>query len=345
MRQNDTNEERTKVIKTFSSHAKAYEQGNRVGKSADTFRPATAKDTKRINNTRQNNFSPPRPVTEDFKKTPLSDENSEKNRSYRESSKTHIPSPFTGLLLAIITVLSIASFIIMVSQTTKIDRISIKTEDVGFNDKILKICEEKLKGKSYIGLDSTDLEKAILTLSPLISDCELSGDFPRGLDVDIIYESPAFYTCSDDMFYGLSADLKVLSKGRLEDLDLSSVVGSLARVYLPSFKEREIGESIEFSSGEKYIFRLCEALAEYTALGKITSVDLSNTQRISFIFENRFRCDLGDSSDIEVKLTAAESIFKNKLQSLKNTNRTAVINVSNPTSASFRTDVPLEKKD
>lgn len=344
MRQNDIHGEQTRVIKSFSSHTKAELRKDNTASSAAAFRPAAANAAKKANNTRQNDFSPPRSVTEDFKKAKLSEEKAKEKEVYRENGKAHIPSPFTGLLLAIITVLSIASLIIMLSQTTKIDRISVKTEDLGFNDKIIKTCE-KLKGQSYIGLDSKDVEKAILKLSPLISECEFSGSFPRKLDVNIIYESPSYYTCSEDMFYGLSSELKVLSKGRLEDTDLSSVVGSLVRVYLPSFNEQEIGESLEFSSGEKYIFRICKTLSEYTALGKITSVDLSNTQRISFIFENRFRCDLGDSNDIEVKLTAAEGIFKNKLQSLKDSDRTAVINVSNPTSASVRTDVPLEKNE
>ena len=105
-----------------------------------------------------------------------------------------------------------------------------------------------------------------------------------------------------------------------------------------------MGEKIGFSSGEGYIFRVCEKLADYKSLGKISSVDLSNTQMISFIFQDRFRCDLGNADDIEVKLTAAENIFNNKLQGLKTGERTAVINVSNPTSASVRTDVTLEKE-
>ena len=345
MRQNDTNEERTKVIEGFSTREKAAARQKNERNKADGFRPAAAKIAKASNKTRQSDFSPPRSVTEDFKKAKPSEKQSAPKKAVREKEakkiRGHIPSPFTGLLLALIIVLAIASFITIVSQTTKIDKISIKTEDVGFNDKALKICE-KLKGKSYIGLDSADIEKAILKLSPLISECNLSGQFPRKLEVSITYESPAYYTCSEDMFYALSPELKILGKGRLEELDITSVDSSLVRLYLPSFIEEEIGENIEFSSGESYIFRICEKLADYEALGKIHSVDLSNTQRISFIFEKRFRCDLGSSDDIEAKLTAAENIFKNKLQGLLGTERTAIINVSNPTSASVRTDVPLE---
>lgn len=345
MRQNNINEERTKVIESFSARERAAARQKNVKEKADGFRPAAVKSAKEGNNARQRDFSPPRSVTEDFKKARPSEKQSTPQKAVREKQakriRGHIPSPFTGLLLALITVLTVASFITIVSQTTKIDKISIKTEDVGFNDKALKICE-KLKGKSYIGLNSADIEKAILSLSPLISDCKFSGQFPRKLNVSITYESPAYYTCSEDMFYALSPELKILSKVNLEDLDMSSVDSSLVRLYLPSFIEQETGEMLEFSSGEGYIFRICEKLADYEALGKIYSVDLSNTQKISFIFEKRFRCDLGSSDDIEAKLTAAESIFKNKLQGLLGTERTAVINVSNPTSASVRTDVPLE---
>ena len=348
MRQTDTNEEHTKVIKSVPSHTGVAAGQKNGKKNANTFHPASVKNAKTTDKTRQNNFSPPRPITEEFKKP---NNFQYKNETKKESVEkkggngaSHIPSPFTGLLLAIIIIIALVSLITMISQSTRIDKISIETEDVGYNNEIIKICES-LAGKSYIGLKSAEVEKSILSLSPLISDCKLSGKFPRALTVSIIYENPAYYTCSEDMFYALSAELRILGKSRLDEFDLSSVDSSLIKLYLPSFNGQEIGKKLEFSSGESYIFRICETLFEYEGLGKISSADLRNTQNISFIFEEHFRCDLGSADDIDIKLTAAENIFKTKLEALRNSDRTAIINVRNPASASVRTDVSLEKDE
>ena len=347
MRQNDTNAERNKVINGASSRTGAAAGQKNGKKNSDAFHPAAVKNAKAADKARQNDFSSPRPISDELKKpSPLQTKSEAKNESVEKKGRNgdyHIPSPFTGLLLAIIIIIALVSLIAMISQSTKIERISIESEDVGYNEEILKICES-LAGKSYIGLNSAEVEKAILALSPLISDCKLSGKFPRALTVSIVYEKPTYYTCTEDTFYALSAELKILGKGNLEEIDLSSV-DSLIKLYLPSFKTQEIGKKIEFSVGEGYIFKLCEKLSEYEGLGKISSADLRNTQNISFIFEGSFRCDLGSSDDIDVKLTAAENIFENRLQSLINSGRTAVINVSNPNSASVRTDVSLEKEE
>ncbi len=348
MRQNDTNAERNKVINGASSRTGAAAGQKKGRKNADAFHPAAVKGAKATDKARQSGFSSPRPISEELKKpSPLQTKSEAKNESVEKKGRngaSHIPSPFTGLLLAIIIIIALVSLIAMISQSTKIERISIESEDVGYNEEILKI-SESLAGKSYIGLDSAEVEKAILALSPLISDCKLSGKFPRALTVSIVYENPTYYTCAEDTFYALSEELKILGKGSLDEMDPSSIDASLIKLYLPSFKTQEIGKKIEFSVGESYIFKLCEKLSEYEGLGKICSADLRNTQNISFIFEDSFRCDLGSADDIDVKLTAAENIFENRLQPLIKSGRTAVINVSNPNSASVRTDVSLEKEE
>lgn len=262
-------------------------------------------------------------------------------RQTERNRKGHIPSRFTGLLLAIILLISVASLICFSILSTKITNIYVIDEDNGFNDFILSSCE-KLKGKSYLLTSTKAVETEILKKSPLIKDIKFLGKFPRKLEISVIYDNPDYYTVANDIVYTLNSDLKVLGRSDINE-ETSLLEASLTKLLLPEFKEPKSGEFLEFTSNDAYIKRVCSALCSYTSLGEISFINLTNTQGIYFIFDTNYRCDLGDSGDLDAKLISAENIYEKKILPIKSTtpNRTAIINVSTPASASIRTDVDL----
>jgi hypothetical protein len=272
----------------------------------------------------------PQPLREELKK-----------ETRREKNK-HLPSPFSGLMLAIILVIFIYAVVTFSVGSTKIERIEVVGEDVELNQEIVNICSH-LEGRSYLFLNTKAEKKEILKKSPLIYDISFKGRFPRALKVIVRYENPDFYTVSGDYIYTLNSELKILTKHDIKDSDVSLSREGLTKLSLPEFKEANAGDYLEFTGDGAYIKRVCDALCDYDKFGEISFINLTNTQRIYFIFDTRFRCDLGDSQQIEVKLIAAENIYRNKLTTVKQSSpdRTAVINVSDPSFGSIRTDVDL----
>ena len=263
-------------------------------------------------------------------------------KNEKASIKRHLPSPFSGLLLASILVIFIYGVITFSIGSTKIERIEIVGEDTDLNQEILSICSH-LEGSSYLFLDTKAEKAEILKKSPLIRDISFKGKFPRALKVIVRYEDPDFYTVSGDYLYTLNSSLKILTKHSISDNDFSLSNEGLTKLLLPEFKEANAGEYLEFINDGAYIKRVCDALCDYDKFGEISLINLTNTQRIYFIFDTRFRCDLGDSQELDVKLLAAENIYRNKLIPVKEASldRTAVINVSDPSFGSIRTDVDL----
>lgn len=284
--------------------------------------------------------SSPKPLNENYSKQNAEPTASARRKSER-NKKGHVPSRFTGLLLAIILLISIICLVCFSILSTKITNIYIKDEDNGFNDFILSSCE-KLKGKSYLFISTKAIEAEILKKSPLIKDVKFTGKFPRKLQISAIYDNPDFYTVANDVVYTLNSDLKVLGMSDISD-EATLSEASLVKLLLPEFKEAKLGEFLEFTSSDAYIKRVCDALCSYTALGEISFINLTNTQRIYFIFDTNYRCDLGDSGDLDTKLISAENIYEKKIIPIKSAspNRTAIINVATPASASIRTDVDL----
>lgn len=264
------------------------------------------------------------------------------NAEKGSNAKRHLPSPFSGLLLAFILVVSIYALITFSIGSTKIARIEIVGEDIGLNQEIMSISSH-LEGRSYLFLNAKEERAEILKKSPLIKSIEFKGRFPRTLKVIVRYEESDFYTVAGDTLYTFNSSLKILSKHSISDNDFIFSGESLTELSLPEFKEADAGAYPEFASDDAYIKRVCAALCDYVKFGKINLIDLTNTQRIYFIFDSRFRCDLGNSHLLDVKLIAAENIYNSKLLPVKegSSERTAIINVSDPSFGSIRTDVDL----
>jgi hypothetical protein len=251
------------------------------------------------------------------------------------------PSPLTGIFLLLCAILCILSIWLCVRMSTKITDIEIKSDDTAnLNQAIKEACEDSL-GKPYVSLDKAELEKRIFAVSPIIADVEIFGIYPRTLGLSVEYDTQRFYTVDENGFtYVTNSALKVL---HIYEPDASFDNSHLTKLALPSFKAEKTGQTLEFATNASYIKTVVKTLSDFRGLGEISYISFINTQRIYFIFEGNFRCDLGDSSECELKLKVAEKTYKDSvLPALSaSTDRTAIINVSVPSSATYRLDAEL----
>lgn len=255
--------------------------------------------------------------------------------------KKHRISPFTGIYIAASLLLAIITVILCISASTKITKIVVKTDDTAsLNSQIEQICE-KFVGKSYLTFNKDKAIKGIKEISALIADVKLEGKYPRKLVVSVVYDTPRYYASDEQgKCYVMSAELKVL---QIYNFDESFDASTLTKLALPRFSVEKIGQTVKFESNANYVKKITQALADYHGLGHISYVSFANTQRIYFIFEGNFRCDLGNSDEIELKLKSAENIYQQSVLPALGTSsdRTAVINVSVPSSATCRLDAEL----
>ena len=253
----------------------------------------------------------------------------------------HKASPYTGLFLAIVALMSIITVILCIGMSTKITRINVKSEDTaGINAEITAICDDLL-GRSYLTFNEDKITDRIKEVTALVEGVELTGSFPRGLNVFVTYDTERYYAEDESgKIYVTNSSLKVL---HIYESKESSTLDGLTKLALPSFTVDKVGQTLKFTGTAAYVKAVAAALASYDGLGHISYVSFANTQRIYFIFEENYRCDLGDASELELKLKSAESTYKEGVipALAGNTERTAVINVSVPSSATCRLDADL----
>ncbi len=255
--------------------------------------------------------------------------------------KRHRISPLTGICILVSLVLAIATLLLCIGASTKITKVTVKTADIAsINSSIIEICE-KYEGKSYVTLNEGKLSDEIKEISALVEDVKIEGKYPRRLNVSVFYDSPRYYALDNEgIVYVMSSELKVLHiYGQDEEFESDT----LTKLALPSFSVEKAGQTIKFNANATYVKEVTQALADYRGLGHISYVSFANTQRIYFIFNGNVRCDLGSSEEIELKLKSAENAYRESvLPALgEGSDRSAVINVSVPSSATYRLDAEL----
>ena len=257
------------------------------------------------------------------------------------NKKKHTISPFTGIYLIVIAIFIIVSLILGVNMSTRINAIYIKSDDIiSANEKIKDACSY-LCGESYLTFDKNNAARAIEAVSPLVAEVQFEGKYPRKLYISVKYDTPRYYaTDSQEITYIMSSTLEVLHIYQPnEKFDASG----LTKLSLPEFTVEKTGQIIKFATQASYVTDVTSILADYDGIGDISYISFDNTQRIYFIFNKNFKCELGDSSELELKLKSAENCYREYVfPSLgEGSQRTAIINVSSPASTTYRLDADL----
>lgn len=189
-----------------------------------------------------------------------------------------------------------------------------------------------VEGNELIGLDLESAMYAIFAKCPNVETCTISVSFPFTIKIRVTEKAGVMYAAYGDQYISFSRDFRVLEI----DSNGEEKFSPFLRVKLPTVSSAIRGSSIQFADGTTelaYATSLLDSILNRTTLGEVTFVDLSERFSLSFILSNTVRVEIGKLADMELKLTCAEEILRQKGGVAAGY---AVIDVSNPSKPTYQ---------
>ncbi len=233
-----------------------------------------------------------------------------------------------ALLAAIFAVICLALFFnieeIEVVGTTRYGR-----------EEILSHCSIE-PGQSLYEVRKSDVS-GVPSRLPYIRDVKITRKLPHTLVLKVVEDEPVFFSELYGEIFILSEKLRVL-----ERLAGTEVPGGLMELVLPQIDAAIVGSSIVFSDdvSARYVENYLDIILRSELAGRINGFDLSDRFNLMMIFDSLYLVELGDSSDLSVKLNSAlnavstPGAFDGKTP--------AAIDLTDPKEFSARVDPQLE---
>lgn len=182
-------------------------------------------------------------------------------------------------------------------------------------------------GQNSYSFSKEDVEKAITKEFPYIKSVKIRHTSPSSVDLNITEDNAEYYFKLDGEYFILSGTLKVLEI--IKDSDLMSVRHpSLIQIYISGVSTAIVGKTLEFSSERyySYVVDTLETFSQCSMAPYINIINCRNKFSVYFIFDNRYKIEIGDTEDLTMKLTFASAIIENLSKSER-----GIINVENQT--------------
>ncbi len=223
-------------------------------------------------------------------------------------------------------VISVVFLVICSAVFLKVKSVSINGCEKYSYEQIMEYVNIK-EGENIYSFDKEQVENAILNNFPYIKSVEIKRDLPTTVEINIEEEKVYFASELAGDTYLMSSELKVLE--RLTDT--KSTQTDYVALSLNNVRECIVGDSVKFVNNRTLdaITELYDNL-EYNAIThKIKSVDVRSRFDIYVNYEDRLEIYLGDSDDMDTKISFLVSIV-DQLE----TDAKGEIDISNPREAS-----------
>lgn len=215
----------------------------------------------------------------------------------------------TGLLLIILPSFHVKEIVVEGNTTYTAEEI-IAASGIQIGDEMVSVFFDK-SDRIHKIFDACPVQNAMIT-------CGFSK-----VTITVTEIQNVMYTEGDGEWYSLDTELRVLEKNAEQ-----SAFSSFLRVKLPTVAATVVGAPIVFSNPEinyDYIGSFIRTLEEYELLSTVTYVDFSDMRFLSCVIGDRIRLEVGNSSDMERKMTLFSDILKKR-----GNEGFFVIDVSNP---------------
>lgn len=239
------------------------------------------------------------------------------------------------IMTAVIISILIVGMLLLILPQFRVKTIEVKGE--GLTSAEIKDIEtfikEEINGKEIWEVKashkSRELDRKIYDKFPYLATISISCRFSK-VTITVTKLENLMYTEHGGEWYAFDADLHVWMKNAE-----GSAFSPFLKVKLPALSAVSVGQKLGFSNTHisyGYIAELVEGLRNAEVLEHVTYIDFSDKFGISCVIEDTFRMELGDMSMLDRKLTCFYQVLKEK-----NSNAFAVIDVSDPTKATYRT--------
>lgn len=245
----------------------------------------------------------------------------------RPRKKTVVGLLFTMIVTSCLIV--VLGILLLVLPIFKVKKVEIEGVSYYTYDEILKASGIQ-EGDEILTLDSREIINQIYEKCPYVEICSI---VKKPFSVKIIVEerkdikamSVGTYTVVFDRDFRV---LEILNNGDAARSPFLSVT-------LPAYDAASIrvGETIRFTNTDadySYISRLCDALRSMGWYNEVDYADFSARTAVAFVYQGRFRIEIGTVKDLDTKLLIVSEMMKEKEKSGVDLSLTyAVIDVSN----------------
>ncbi len=233
---------------------------------------------------------------QDVEKTEIQSQASSKRRRRRNRMR-----PLYGLLVTALVIgvgVSLSMTVFFNIQTIEIagDAPQYTTEDVANASGVHT-------GDNMMRLNSNQVKENILARMVFVDSVSIQKKFPDTLVITVTPSEAAFNVTDSSGTLQVSAAGKILKSSPDADPALPTITGFEISV-------REPGQQLESKDSQKdKIFQTIAARVSKGLDCPVTGVDLTDKYNISLTFDNRVVFSLGNWSDMDYKITLAETVL------------------------------------
>ena len=234
---------------------------------------------------------------QDVEKTEIQSQTSSKRRRRRNRFR-----PLYGLLVAILVI----GVGVSLSMTVffNIEQIVVAGDaDQPYQKNDVVKASGVHTGDNMMRLNRETVKENILSRLIFVDSVSIQKDFPDRLVITIEPSKAAFNVTDSSGTLQVSAAGKILVSGPDSDPSLPTITGFEASV-------REPGKTLASRDSQKD--KIFQSLSERIAKGldcPVTSIDLADKYNINLIFDGRVSFQLGNWSDMDYKITLAETVL------------------------------------
>ena len=166
--------------------------------------------------------------------------------------------------------------------------------------------------ENLYSIDKAAIERAIIKNCPYIKSVKVDRRIPTTVALVIEEETAAYYFEFFGEYFALSADLRVLER-TLDIADLMVRYPEIIRINTQEINYAVAGERLVFQKDTyfSYAREMLSTLLGSDIGGKITLVDFTDKFNIYVNYEDRFKIELGDINNIDLKVRIASKILDN----------------------------------
>lgn len=163
-------------------------------------------------------------------------------------------------------------------------------------------------GSNLFMLNTKKVSDAIKKALPYIDDAKIIKKIPNSVIIKVSQTKPTYAFQIEESYLLINEKEKILDVvSDIQDRSLCIVKGVDIGTFQPGeniiFEDKETGNALR---------TIINAISAYKMM--VNEVDLSDFSKISFVYENRIKVNLGISEKLDYKLKTASHILKEKIE-------------------------------
>lgn len=213
---------------------------------------------------------------------------------------------------------------VLFSVFFKIKHITVSGSSVYDDWRIIEASGITVGGNAY-AVSEAAVEKTVTERFPYICSVSISHPSPSTLELSVTEDSAEYFFVIDGEYFILSDSLRVLEIVSDSDI-MQTRHADLLEISVNGVSKAVVGSRVEFVSDIYYDYavKTLRIFAECSMSDHITRVNCISKFNVYFIYDERFRIEVGDTDDLQMKLTFADAVIKDLPASAS-----GIINVEN----------------